>query len=117
MPLQGDLAYPPPSSSNSSLNAYGSENTSSPIPAGGGDKEAEKSSLHAWHGPTDPEHPTNWPLWKKISTTMMLAAVTFTISLNSAMFEPATQLVGQELGVSREVSVLGTSLYLLVLSP
>lgn len=47
----------------------------------------------------------------------MLAAVTFTISLNSAMFEPATQQVVKEFKGIPEVTLLGTSLYLLVPSP
>ena len=76
--------------------------------------EAARGSLYTWDGPSDPEHPTNWPLWKKLITTVMLAATTFTISLNSAMFAPATEQVVQELGVGREVATLGTSLYLLV---
>lgn len=81
-----------------------------------GEKESQMLQLHTWDGPEDPDHPTNWPLWKKLSTTVMLAAITFTVSLNSAMFEPATQQVLQEFpGISQEVTVLGTSLYLLVI--
>ena len=80
-------------------------------------KSSDDQTLRTWDGPTDPEHPTNWPLWKKLCTTVMLAAVTFTISLNSAMFEPATQQVVKEFkGIPKEVTLLGTSLYLLVLS-
>ncbi|KAI4210585.1 MAG: hypothetical protein LQ351_006563 [Letrouitia transgressa] len=78
------------------------------------EKRNQLLQLHTWDGPDDPDHPTNWPLWKKLSTTVMLAAITFTVSLNSAMFEPATQQVLKEFpGISREVTVLGTSLYLL----
>ena len=79
------------------------------------EKSKDGLHLHTWDGSADPEHPTNWPLWKKITTTLMLAAVTFTISLNSAMFEPAAQQVVQEFdNVGTEVMTLGTSLYLLV---
>lgn len=82
------------------------------------EKRNQLLQLHTWDGPDDPDHPTNWPLWKKLSTTVMLAAITFTVSLNSAMFEPATQQVLKEFpGISREVTVLGTSLYLLVTLP
>ena len=82
------------------------------------EENSDTQTLHTWDGPKDPEHPTNWPLWQKLCTTVMLAAVTFTVSLNSAMFEPATQAVVEEFkGTPREVTLLGTSLYLLVPSP
>ena len=79
--------------------------------------EREKPDLHTWNGPDDPDHPTNWPLWKKFCTLAMLSAATLTVSLNSAMFTPALEQVMHEFtGTPREVTVLGTSLYLLVRS-
>ena len=116
----------PTASSSPTLHASDVENASPPaleeeedIEKQHGEKKAKSSdtyTLHTWEGPTDPEHPTNWPLWKKLCTTVMLAAVTFTISLNSAMFEPATlQVVEEFKDTPKEVTLLGTSLYLLVL--
>ena len=118
----------PTSSSSPTLNAFDVEDTLTPsledeedIEKQEGEKKVKSSdahTLHTWDGPTDPEHPTNWPLWKKLCTTVMLAAVTFTISLNSAMFEPATEQVVKEFkGTPKEVTLLGTSLYLLVPPP
>ncbi|KAL9041676.1 MAG: hypothetical protein Q9214_004026 [Letrouitia sp. 1 TL-2023] len=111
-------------SSASTLHASEVENGLTP-PLEGEQGDVEKAEeekgkqmlqLHTWDGPDDPDHPTNWPLWKKLSTTVMLAAITFTVSINSAMFEPATQQVLQDFPeISREVTVLGTSLYLLVI--
>ena len=81
-------------------------------------KSSDTRTLHTWDGPTDPDHPTNWPLWKKLCTTVMLASVASAVALNSAMFEPATQQVMKEFkGLPKEVASLGTSLYVLVLSP
>ena len=81
-------------------------------------KSSDAHTLHTWDGPNDPDHPTNWPLWKKLCTTVMLASVASSVTLNSAMFEPATQQVVKEFkGLPEEVALLGTSLYVLVLSP
>ena len=80
-------------------------------------RESEKTNLYTWNGPDDPDHPTNWPLSKKLCTLAMLSAATLTVSLNSAMFTPALEPVMHEFtGTPREVTVLGTSLYLLVRS-
>ncbi len=82
------------------------------------EKSSDAHTLHTWDGPNDPDHPTNWPLWKKLCTTVMLASVASSVTLNSAMFEPATQQVVKEFkGLPEEVALLGTSLYVLVLSP
>lgn len=127
----GKLPSQPPNPialSSPTLDASDVQKPSPPIPQEEEDVEkqhgekkgqrADAQTLYTWDSSTDPEHPTNWPLWKKLCTTVMLAAVTFTISLNSAMFEPASQHVVKEFkGLPKEVILLGTSLYLLVLLP
>lgn len=75
-----------------------------------------EAKLHTWHGNDDPEHPHNWALSRKLRVTVMLALVTFSISINSAMFGPVVPYVAEEMNVSNEVAILGTSLYLLVSS-
>lgn len=116
----------PTASSSPTLNASDGQNGCPPtleededIEKQQGEKRTKGSDaqLHTWDGPQDPEHPTNWPLGKKLCTTAMLAAVTVSISLNSAMFEPATQQVVKEFKGVPKVTLLGTSLYLLVLPP
>ena len=115
-------------SSSPTLNASDVGNTSAPTleeeediekhQEGKEGKSSDAHTLHTWDGPNDPDHPTNWPLWKKLCTTVMLASVASSVTLNSAMFEPATQQVVKEFkGLPEEVALLGTSLYVLVLSP
>ncbi|KAL2136687.1 hypothetical protein VTI74DRAFT_2098 [Chaetomium olivicolor] len=64
-------------------------------------------------GPDDPLHAQNWPLKKKLLTAAMLGFTTMTAAFGSSIFSSATVAVGQEFGVSSEVSLLGVSLYVL----
>jgi Ca2+/H+ antiporter len=79
--------------------------------------EKQSKQFHDWDGANDPDHPKNWALWRKLTTTIMLASITFSISINSSIFASATKKVQAEFGISAEVATLGTSFYLLVLGP
>lgn len=78
------------------------------------EKQSKLLLLHDWDGPDDSDHPKNWALWRKLTTTAMLASITFSISINSSIFASATKEVQAEFGISAEVATLGTSFYLLV---
>ncbi|KAL5615200.1 hypothetical protein BROUX41_005257 [Berkeleyomyces rouxiae] len=64
-------------------------------------------------GPDDPLHAQNWPMKRKLITSAMLGYTTFTSAFTSSIFSSATHAVSHEFGVSPEVGVLGTSLYVL----
>lgn len=66
-----------------------------------------------FNGHDDPHHAQNWPLKKKlmISAIMMFDALSATFA--SSVFSPAATAVGQHFGVGREVTTLGTSLFIL----
>ncbi|KAL2891296.1 putative transporter C36.03c [Ceratocystis lukuohia] len=64
-------------------------------------------------GPDDPLHAQNWPIKRKLITSAMLGYTTFTSAFTSSIFSTATHAVSHEFGVSAEVGVLGTSLYVL----
>lgn len=68
----------------------------------------------SWSGSEDPEHPQNWPLRTKLRIAVLLTFITLGVSMGSSIFGPGAQEVSKEFGISSEVSVLGTSLYLLV---
>jgi len=76
-------------------------------------REEKDPNLVEWDGPDDPENPMNWPTRKKWVSTMALACLTFTITFASAVFSTATQVTAIEFGVSGEVMILGTSLFVL----
>ncbi|EME87607.1 uncharacterized protein MYCFIDRAFT_201192 [Pseudocercospora fijiensis CIRAD86] len=64
-------------------------------------------------GPNDPLHAQNWPMKKKLPVAITLGFVTFTAAFGSSIFSTATGVVAQQFGISREVGVLGLSLYVL----
>lgn len=64
-------------------------------------------------GPNDPLHAQNWPLKKKLPVAIVLGYVTLTAAFGSSIFSTATTTVAREFNVSREVGILGVSLYVL----
>ncbi|KAJ5532717.1 MFS general substrate transporter [Penicillium frequentans] len=78
------------------------------------DKEQPKKSeeLIDFDGPNDPEHPQNWSLLARIWATFMLAMFNLVVAIASSIFGSAQTKVAGEFRASEEVTVLGTSLYL-----
>lgn len=70
------------------------------------------SSLVDFDSPEDPYKPLNWPLRKKVHTTLLYGLVTMTATWASSCYAAGTAQVAAEFGVSNQVSILGTSLFL-----
>ncbi|KAF2465762.1 MFS general substrate transporter [Lindgomyces ingoldianus] len=66
-----------------------------------GEAQNRDPNLIVWDDPSDPVNPMNWPRWKKWNVTMLL------------VFSTATVSAAKKFGVSNEVMVLGTSLFVL----
>ncbi|OJJ39635.1 hypothetical protein ASPWEDRAFT_105336 [Aspergillus wentii DTO 134E9] len=64
-------------------------------------------------GPEDPEHPYNWSLSVKLYISVIVCFGTFVASFASAIFAPGTVDVAETFGVSSEVGILGTTLFVL----
>lgn len=64
-------------------------------------------------GPDDPYRPVNWPLKKKIITTVLYGLTTMTATFASAVFSPGIQQISQDFDISTEVATIGLSLLLL----
>ncbi|PIB01124.1 putative transporter [Cercospora beticola] len=64
-------------------------------------------------GPDDPLHAHNWPLKKKMPVAVTLGYVTLVAAFGSSIFSTATATVASEFNISREVGILGVSLYVL----
>ncbi|KAI9735750.1 MAG: hypothetical protein M1818_006358 [Claussenomyces sp. TS43310] len=75
-------------------------------------EEGKDANLVVWDGPDDPEHPHNWPFWQKINVVVLLTLLTLIITIQSSIFGTGAQQFSAEFHVSNEVSVLGTSLFL-----
>lgn len=67
--------------------------------------------------PKHPTHPQNWPLMRRIWTTLMLAYFNLIATSMSSIFGSGQKQVVKELGVSMEVAILGTTLFLIVCDP
>ena len=76
----------------------------------------EENNVIGWDGPDDPQNPQNWTKTKKYTATVLYASMTFCITFASSVFSTATLVTAKEFGVSTEVMVLGTSLFVLVCS-
>ncbi|KIW08288.1 uncharacterized protein PV09_01206 [Verruconis gallopava] len=61
----------------------------------------------------DPENPYNFPDWQKWFITGQLGLLALAASLGSSITAPANGVIAQHFGVSREVSVLTISLFVL----
>lgn len=79
------------------------------------DKEDDEKdpNLVTWDGDDDPGNPQNFKPWKKWLITCTTGIMTFTVTFASSVFSTATQVTALEFGVSSEVMVLGTSLFVL----
>ena len=64
-------------------------------------------------GPDDPLHAQNWPLKKKLPVAIVLGFVTLTSAFGSSIFSASLESVAHHFHISREVGVLGISLYVL----
>ncbi|PYH94452.1 bicyclomycin resistance protein [Aspergillus ellipticus CBS 707.79] len=67
----------------------------------------------ACEGPDDPDHPYNWSLRTKLCISIMGCFGTFTASFSSGIFAPGSSSAAKTFGVSNEVGILGTTLYVL----
>lgn len=76
-------------------------------------EKQDAENVVGWDGPDDPENPMNWPLRKKYTTTVFYATLTFCLTFASSVFSTATMVTAKLFGVSNEVMVLGTSLFVL----
>lgn len=74
----------------------------------------EDANLVEWDGPDDPENPMNWSKRSKWTYTLVLSSMTLCITFSSSVFSTATFVTAKEFGVSEEVALLGTSLFVLV---
>ncbi|KAG4031973.1 hypothetical protein MFRU_008g03230 [Monilinia fructicola] len=64
-------------------------------------------------GPDDPLHAVNWPMKKKIITSILLGYTTFVSAFTSSIFSTATRKIAAQYHVSTEVGLLGLSFYVL----
>lgn len=82
-----------------------------------GDTPNEDPNIVTWDGPTDPENPMNWGVYKKMIATLAMGIMTFVVTFASSVFSTATNQVAKEFSISVEVAILGTALFVLGFAP
>jgi multidrug resistance protein len=65
-----------------------------------------------FEGPDDPYHPLNWPMRKKVITTLLYGVTTMGSTFASSVYSSDIDIISAEHGVGTEVSILGLSLLL-----
>lgn len=96
-----------------------SSKATAPLPSMGGGKPyppplpEREDYVVEYDSESDPLHPQNWPMKKKLIIGTSLGYVTLASSFGSSIFSAATTTVATHFGVSSEVGILGTSLYVL----
>ena len=65
-----------------------------------------------FEGLDDPYHPLNWPIRKKVITTLLYGLTTMGATFASSVYSPDIDVISQDYGVGTEVSLLGLSLLL-----
>ncbi|MCJ1418743.1 hypothetical protein MMC32_005094 [Xylographa parallela] len=68
--------------------------------------------LVSFEGPDDPYRPLNWPMRKKVITTVLYGFTTMGATFASSVYSPAVEVISEEYGVGTEVSLLGLSFLL-----
>ena len=63
-------------------------------------------------GPDDPYRPLNWPMRKKVVTTVLYGFTTMGATFASSVYSPTVDSISADYGVGTEVSLLGLSLLL-----
>ncbi|KAF2015480.1 MSF membrane transporter [Aaosphaeria arxii CBS 175.79] len=65
-----------------------------------------------FEGPDDPYRPINWPMRKKVITTMLYGLCTMSATWASSSYSAGTRQVAHHFHVGEQVAVLGTTLFL-----
>ncbi|RAH73977.1 MFS transporter [Aspergillus aculeatinus CBS 121060] len=76
-------------------------------------EEGKDPNIVDWDGPDDPEYPPNWTELRKWTITIILGLMTVSVTFASSVFSAAAAVTAEQFGVSEEVMILGTSLFVL----
>lgn len=78
-----------------------------------GHKPTGEDVIVDFDGPHDPYKPINWPIRKKVITTLVYGFITMGATWASASYSAGTRLVAEEFHVGLQTATLGTSLFLM----
>lgn len=76
------------------------------------EKEAPDPNLVVFSGPDDPLNPQNIPPWKKWVYANIIGWLSLVVTFATSVFSAATGVTAEEFGVGRQVTTLGTALFI-----
>ena len=76
------------------------------------EKEAPDPNLVVFSGPDDPLNPQNLPPWKKWVYANIIGWLSLVVTFATSVFSAATGVTAEEFGVGRQVTTLGTALFI-----
>ncbi|EIM90804.1 MFS general substrate transporter [Stereum hirsutum FP-91666 SS1] len=79
----------------------------------GREERTWQDNIVTWDSPDDPQNPQNWSSSYKILVTILYGSITMCSSFSSSIFGSGSSGIIREYGISSEVAVLGTSLFIL----
>lgn len=78
------------------------------------DLEGEYPTLVEFDGPDDPDFPQNWKLTLKVWVTFVITILNLIGTIGTSIFGTGKEEFMHAFNISREVAVLGTTLFLVV---
>ncbi|UZJ56273.1 hypothetical protein CBS101457_005593 [Exobasidium rhododendri] len=75
--------------------------------------EGSDTIIVDWYGPEDPENPVNWPLGRKILTTLCISILTFSVYAGSSIVTPGIPEMIKEFNVSGTKGVMSLSVFIM----
>ncbi|KAI1414126.1 MFS general substrate transporter [Hypoxylon sp. FL1857] len=88
-----------------------------PVPDSANDADSKKEEgdpyLVTWNGSDDPEHPYNWPFFRKWAITILLSNGGLVTLMSGAMLAPALESISADLGTGEEETQIFLSIFVL----
>ncbi|KAI0837074.1 MFS general substrate transporter [Hypoxylon sp. FL0890] len=88
-----------------------------PVPESTNDTDSKKEEgdpyLVTWNGSDDPEHPYNWPFFRKWAITILLSNGGLVTLMSGAMLAPALESISADLGTGEEETQIFLSIFVL----
>lgn len=63
-------------------------------------ESSDQPIIMSWNGPSDPENPFNWSIWKKRTVTFLALLATFTTLFDGTIITAAHEAINSEFGIS-----------------
>ncbi|KAI0149676.1 MFS general substrate transporter [Hypoxylon sp. NC0597] len=88
-----------------------------PVPDSANETDSKKEEgdpyLVTWNGSDDPEHPYNWPFFRKWAITILLSNGGLVTLMSGAMLAPALESISADLGTGEEETQIFLSIFVL----